>query len=86
MSVSTPNQELDREPDTFVETALKMSGKSAEEARTTGAIDRADDQVEKLKRLGLRAERIHSGRKREDSRAVCHAYLAGNLDFLFSNI
>lgn len=48
MSVSTPNPEVDREQETFVETALKLSGKSAEEARTTGAIDRADDQVEKL--------------------------------------
>src|SRR6516164_4501607 len=32
----------------FVETALKLSGKSEEEARTTGKIDRADDQVEAL--------------------------------------
>lgn len=48
MSVTTPNQEVDREQETFVETALKLSGKSAEEARTTGAIDRADEQVEKL--------------------------------------
>ncbi len=42
-----------------------------------------DDQVEKLQRAGLAAERIHSGRKREESRAVCHEYLAGKLDFLF---
>src|SRR4051794_14914007 len=34
--------------DNFVETALKLSGKSEEEARTTGSIDRADDQVEAL--------------------------------------
>ncbi len=33
---------------TFVETALELSGKSADEARKTGAIDRADDQVEAL--------------------------------------
>jgi alkylation response protein AidB-like acyl-CoA dehydrogenase len=32
----------------FVETALKLGGKSEEEARTTGSIDRADDQVEAL--------------------------------------
>ncbi|HZW29575.1 MAG TPA: acyl-CoA dehydrogenase, partial [Isosphaeraceae bacterium] len=39
-----------REPETqtFVETALKLSGKSEEEARTTGTLDRADDQVEAL--------------------------------------
>ena len=47
-STSTPNPDLDREPATFVETALKLSGKSAEETRTTGALDRADEQVEKL--------------------------------------
>src|SRR5258708_5271234 len=47
-STSTPNSDLDREPETFVETALKLAGKSAEEARTTGTLDRADEQVEKL--------------------------------------
>ena len=42
-----------------------------------------EDQVAKLKALGLRAERIHSGRSRLDSRAACLEYLAGGLDFLF---
>ena len=42
-----------------------------------------EDQVAKLQALGLRAERIHSGRDRLHSRAVCQAYLAGNLDFLY---
>jgi DNA topoisomerase-3 len=42
-----------------------------------------EDQVTKLKTLGLRAERIHSGRSRPESRAVCTEYLAGELDFLF---
>ncbi|PWU20957.1 MAG: RecQ family ATP-dependent DNA helicase [Bdellovibrio sp.] len=42
-----------------------------------------EDQVDKLKRLGLSAERIHSGRSRDDSRRVCQSYLAGDLDFLF---
>jgi alkylation response protein AidB-like acyl-CoA dehydrogenase len=32
--------------ETFVETSLKLGGKSAEEARTTGAMDRADEQLE----------------------------------------
>src|SRR5262245_356534 len=32
----------------FAETALKLGGKREEEARRTGAIDRADDQVERL--------------------------------------
>jgi len=34
--------------DNFVETALKLSGKSEEETRKTGALDRADEQVEAL--------------------------------------
>ena len=42
-----------------------------------------EDQVAKLQALGLRAERIHSGRSRPDSRAVCLEYLSGGLDFLF---
>ncbi len=48
MSVTTPVTNCAAEPETFVETALKLSGKSAEEARTTGALDRADEQVETL--------------------------------------
>jgi DNA topoisomerase-3 len=42
-----------------------------------------EDQVAGLVELGIRAERIHSGRGREASRAACRAYLDGNLDFLF---
>ncbi len=42
-----------------------------------------EDQVQKLVTRGLRAERIHSGRPREHSRAVCYQYLGGELDFLF---
>lgn len=37
-----------QERESFAETALKLGGKSAEEARRTGAIDQADDQVEQL--------------------------------------
>ena len=33
---------------TFVETALKLGGASEEEAKKTGALDRADEQVEDL--------------------------------------
>src|SRR5262245_33784490 len=43
-AVATP--EADRQ--SFAETALKLGGKSEEEARRTGAIDKADDQVEAL--------------------------------------
>ena len=42
-----------------------------------------EDQVGKLRALGLRAHRIHSGRDRTESRAVCQEYLAGNVDFLY---
>ncbi|OGQ17771.1 MAG: hypothetical protein A2138_27530 [Deltaproteobacteria bacterium RBG_16_71_12] len=42
-----------------------------------------EDQVQKLRARGVRAERIHSGRPREQSRAACRAYLEGALDFLF---
>ena len=34
--------------ESFAETALKLGGKSEDEARRTGAIDKADDQVESL--------------------------------------
>ncbi len=40
--------ELEDNPTSFAETALKLGGKSEEEARRTGAIDEADDQVERL--------------------------------------
>ena len=42
-----------------------------------------EDQVQKLKELGLRAERIHSGRERTESRAVCRDFLDGQVDFLY---
>jgi alkylation response protein AidB-like acyl-CoA dehydrogenase len=39
---------LDHENQSFAETALRLSGKTEEEARRTGAMDRADEQVEAL--------------------------------------
>jgi DNA topoisomerase-3 len=42
-----------------------------------------EDQVARLQSLGFRAERIHSGRARTESRQVCLDYVAGKLDFLF---
>ena len=42
-----------------------------------------EDQTEKLRQQGFRAERIHSGRDRLDSRQVCREYLDGQLDFLY---
>ena len=40
--------ETDREKQSFAETALRLGGKSEEEARRMGAIDKADEQVEAL--------------------------------------
>ncbi len=45
--MSTPT-ETEREAQSFAETALRLSGKSDEEARRTGAVDKADEQVERL--------------------------------------
>ncbi len=45
MSIKTIDTE---EQASFAETALKLGGKSDDEARRTGAIDAADDQVERL--------------------------------------
>lgn len=42
-----------------------------------------EEQVARLCELGLRAERIHSGRDRASSRQVCIDYLGGQLDYLF---
>ncbi len=42
-----------------------------------------EDQTDKLRQQGFRAERIHSGRDRLESRRVCQEYLAGDLDFLY---
>lgn len=45
MSSST---QTDHDRQSFAETALRLGGKTEEEARRTGALDRADDQVEAL--------------------------------------
>jgi len=47
------------EETSFAETALKMGGKTEEEARRTGAIDRADDQVEALFKYSTKASPAH---------------------------
>ncbi len=41
-----------------------------------------EDQTAKLQAIGLRAERIHSGRERSQQQAALRAWLAGELDFL----
>ncbi len=42
-----------------------------------------EDQVQKLRSQGMRAERIHSGRDRASSQEVFRRYLKGELEFLF---
>ena len=47
--MSEPTRETPAAPEAnFVQTALELGGKSAEEARKTGKIDQADEQVESL--------------------------------------
>src|SRR5213593_1072555 len=48
MATESPAAERAAQEASFAETALTMGGKSADEARRTGAIDTADDQVEAL--------------------------------------
>src|SRR5947199_2386594 len=48
MATETQSSDHSRPGTSFAETALKLGGKSADEARRTGAIDTADDQVEAL--------------------------------------
>src|SRR5947209_6990353 len=45
MSIPT---KTDSRQQSFAEAALRLSGKTEEEARRTGAVDRADDQIEAL--------------------------------------
>ena len=47
------------EKESFAEVALKLGGKSADEARRTGAIDKADDQVEDLFKYRTTASPVH---------------------------
>ena len=45
---NVPNDSAVRSSESFAEVALRLSGASAEEARRTGVLDTADDQVEDL--------------------------------------
>ena len=58
MSVAPDTQS---EKQSFAETALRMGGKSEEEAQRTGAMDKADEQVEKLfaERLRTTGSPVH---------------------------
>jgi alkylation response protein AidB-like acyl-CoA dehydrogenase len=53
--------ETDRDKQSFAETALRLGGKSDEEVRRTGAMDKADEQVEALyaERLRTTGSPVH---------------------------
>ncbi|MEO0529246.1 MAG: acyl-CoA dehydrogenase, partial [Planctomycetota bacterium] len=54
----SPSADNSAEEASFAETALKLGGKSDDEARRTGAIDKADDQVEAL--FAPKYQTVHS--------------------------
>ena len=62
MNPVTPTQERDsreQETQSFAETAMRMSGKSEEESRRMGAVDKADEQVDRLFRFQTSNSPIH---------------------------
>lgn len=58
MTTTTPQADRNANEKSFAETALALGGKSADEARRTGAIDTADDQVEAL--FAAEYQTVHS--------------------------
>ena len=64
------DQDIDNKA-SFAETALKMGGKSDDEARRTGAIDKADDQVEQL--FAKRFQTVNSPVPRPYGTASCRS-------------
>lgn len=57
MSQAPPTQEP--EAQSFAETAMRMGGKSEEEAKRMGAVDKADEQVDRLFRFQTANSPIH---------------------------
>lgn len=57
MNPASPTQEP--ETQSFAETAMRMGGKSEEESRRMGAVDKADEQVDRLFRHQTAASPIH---------------------------
>ncbi len=57
MNPASPPQEP--ETQSFAETAMRMSGKSEEEAKRMGAVDKADEQVDRLFRFQTSNSPIH---------------------------
>jgi alkylation response protein AidB-like acyl-CoA dehydrogenase len=57
MNPAAPSQE--KETASFAETAMRMGGKSEEEAKRMGAVDKADEQVDRLFRFQTANSPIH---------------------------
>src|SRR5437667_11406485 len=57
MNPATPTKEP--ETQSFAETAMRMGGKSEEESRRMGAVDKADEQVDRLFRVQTASSPIH---------------------------
>src|SRR5262249_29310235 len=57
MNPATPTTE--QETQSFAETAMRMGGKSEEESGRTGAVDKADEQVDRLFRYQTANSPIH---------------------------
>jgi acyl-CoA dehydrogenase len=57
MNPATPTQEP--ETQSFAETAMRMGGKSEEESRRMGAVDKADEQVDRMFRFQTSNSPIH---------------------------
>src|SRR5437763_4517434 len=58
MNPATPTTD-DKETQSFAETAMRMGGKSEEESKRMGAVDKADEQVALLFRHQTAASPIH---------------------------
>src|SRR3982750_4313246 len=58
MNPATPTTN-EPESQSFAETAMRMGGKSEEEAKRMGAVDKADEQVDRLFRHQTAASPIH---------------------------
>src|SRR3954464_5655350 len=57
MNPATPTTE--QETQSFAETAMRLGGKSEEESRRMGAVDKADEQVDRLFRYQTANSPIH---------------------------
>jgi alkylation response protein AidB-like acyl-CoA dehydrogenase len=77
MSTATPPE---KEQQSFAETALRLGGKSEDEVKRTGALDRADEQVEKLYQARYQTVNSPIHRAVWDGKAPLELFQAGHLE------